>query len=733
VITDFTSGTDKLQIAQAAVAFLGNFTSAASAQAAAAVDARANLAYFVSNDNQLYVSSQVGGAAAITDTVVTLSGVTAVTAADILLGSQGAGSAISITAPAPLSTAVNTGASKVTTTKDDTISQASTVAVGTGVAGGSTINGAAGNDTYNLTIATQAALTSLTTSGADTTSTALTSVENANITVTASGGVTNVGTLPATLEAITLSGTDNNAGLQATVGATGQSITVNNTTLAGQASAITFGAFATQSATTGAAGDTFNAIGVDGITVNGGAGDDTFNVSAIAAFDNDGTGISITGGLGTDSLVFAAMTGTADLSDTENSVAVETINAGTAAVGGMNITLGGSATRTIIGNTGTANVVYTGTAAQIDALTTVTSAAAGNAFNIVSSDTGTVTVDLSDTAGVLTNVDSISFAATTATGVVTVTMDENAIVTGGAGSTDVMNISASLGGVTIANTAFETVNFITAAQAGAIQIDANAVTVNSQVGQAGMTVGAATTAVNTSNPTATAAIIVDDTTANTTTFTHTGVGTMTWTAANDTRTADTVVSTGTGAVTVNQVANGGVTTVTLNASGTSVDTIGLGGTGITNALDRIVVNNFDPTGEDLLGLDVDNTTDGTAASAAANVQIATAAGAVVFATATNDVLLLNFEMGGATAVLGGDTTGASLLANLGGAMTISATTNKGYAIAFDAGNAYVYYVQEALGGGTGDTTVDAADIVLVGTLNGVTVGQISTTDIDLLA
>jgi hypothetical protein len=296
-----------------------------------------------------------------------------------------------------------------------------------------------------------------------------------------------------------------------------------------------------------------------------------------------------------------------------------------------------------------------------------------------------------------------------------------------------MNISASLGGVTIANTAFETVNFITAAQAGAIQIDANAVTVNSQVGQAGMTVGAATTAVNTSNPTATAAIVVDDTTANTTTFTHTGVGTMTWTAANDTRTADTVVSTGTGAVTVNQVVNGGVTTVTLNASGTSVDTIGLGGTGITNALDRIVVNNFDPTGEDLLGLDVDNTTDGTAASAAANVQIATAAGAVVFATATNDVLLLNFEMGGATAVLGGDTTGASLLANLGGAMTISATTNKGYAIAFDAGNAYVYYVQEALGGGTGDTTVDAADIVLVGTLNGVTVGQISTTDIDLLA
>ena len=46
VITDFTSGTDKLAISQTTTAFLGNFASVAQAQAAAAADGRGNLAYF---------------------------------------------------------------------------------------------------------------------------------------------------------------------------------------------------------------------------------------------------------------------------------------------------------------------------------------------------------------------------------------------------------------------------------------------------------------------------------------------------------------------------------------------------------------------------------------------------------------------------------------------------------------------------------------------------------------
>ena len=52
-ITDFTSGTDKIQIAQTLTAFLGNYTTVSQAQAAAAADGRGNLAYFVTGEELL--------------------------------------------------------------------------------------------------------------------------------------------------------------------------------------------------------------------------------------------------------------------------------------------------------------------------------------------------------------------------------------------------------------------------------------------------------------------------------------------------------------------------------------------------------------------------------------------------------------------------------------------------------------------------------------------------------
>jgi hypothetical protein len=739
VITDFTSGTDKLSISQSITAFLGNFSSVASAQAAAAVDTRAGLAYFVTGDSQLYVASAAGGVAISTDTVVTLTGVTSLAAADLLLGAQGTGNTTAISAPGILSTTAFANASKLTTALDDTITQAKTVAVGTGSAAGSTINGGTGNDTLNLTLLTSAGLTSLTTSGADTTSVALTSVENVNITATTTASaaavdLTSVGALPATLSTLTVSGGDNNAALDATFGATGQTITVNNTTLGGNPSEITFGAFAVQTATTGAADDIFNAISRDGITANGGVGIDTFNVSAVAAFDNDGVAISLNGGTGIDVLTFAnGLTGTIDLTDTENAVSsIETIDAGTAASGGMAITLGGSAVRTVIGNTGTAGVTYTATASQIDALTTITSASSSNTFSVAASDTGSVTVDLSDTAfTTLANVDSVSFAATTSTGVTTVTVDENVAVVGGAGTSDVLNVTASLGAVTLAATATEIVNFTTTAQAGAVVGAVGAVTINSSVAQAGLTPAAATTAVNTSNATG-AAILTESTTAIATTYTHTGAGTLAVTMTAETgsgRQADTIVSTGTGAVTVSQLASSGVTTVTLNASGSSVDTIkindGVTGVGVLSALDRIVVNNFDPSGEDLITIDTVQTTVTTAAAATAVTQVVSAAGAVL--NGAVDVLILNYEMGGATEVLAGDLTGASLLANLGGAMTTNGSTDENYIVAFDAGNMYLY------GATASATTYTGGMIALIGVFNGVTVGQIASGDFVLAA
>jgi len=82
-------------------------------------------------------------------------------------------------------------------------------------------------------------------------------------------------------------------------------------------------------------------------------------------------------------------------------------------------------------------------------------------------------------------------------------------------------------------------------------------------------------------------------------------------------------------------------------------------------------------------------------------------------------------MGGAgTAVLAGDLTGASLLANVGGAVTVDANGDALYLAAFDEGNMYLYFADA----GAGTQTLTGADIALIGVFNGVTVGQIAAGD-----
>jgi hypothetical protein len=208
-ITDFVSGTDKLQITQTVTAFLGNYGSVSSAQAAAANDGRGNLAYFVTGENNLYVVTATNGVAGTTDTVITLSGVTALTAADLQLGSQGTGNTLTTTAatvPVINTVSSNAVSATLTTGLDDTItSAASTALVGTAAA----INGGLGSDTLNSTLASQGLLTSLT--NAATTAVVLTSVEKVNFTITASGGALTLSNLPSDLTAITVTGTDSSA------------------------------------------------------------------------------------------------------------------------------------------------------------------------------------------------------------------------------------------------------------------------------------------------------------------------------------------------------------------------------------------------------------------------------------------------------------------------------------------------------------------------------------------
>ena len=150
-ITDFLSGTDKIQITgQTVSAFLGNYTSLQAALAAAG--GRTNQAVFISGENNLYVIANGNGSSnpavlAATDTVITLSGVTSLVAADLLLGAQGTGSSITVTtAAANLSNTSSTGATAATTTADDAVSSTVTLA-----AGATTIDGGFGNDTLSIT------------------------------------------------------------------------------------------------------------------------------------------------------------------------------------------------------------------------------------------------------------------------------------------------------------------------------------------------------------------------------------------------------------------------------------------------------------------------------------------------------------------------------------------------------------------------------------------------------
>ncbi len=408
-ITDFVSGTDKLQLAQTPVAFLGNFATITAANTAAAADGRANIAFFVTGENNVYVQA-TAGTTAVNDTVVNLAGVTALAAADLQLGAQGTGNAITLTAGPSLSTTTSTNASAVTTDLDDTITAATGVALGNG-ASSAAINGGLGSDTFNATLATQSALTSLTTAGANTTSLALTSVETVGLTVTASGGAVTLGTLPATLNTLTVTGTDNNAALSATTAAAGQTLTVTNT--GGQnASAITLGNFANQTVTTGSAGD---GVTVNGgaasnyITVNTGAGNDTITLGALTALT--GTNNLLNGSTGTDTLAFYA------LGATENVNLTSLITAGTIAgfeavtfADANNSAHAITAATGIVSYTaalGDATEIFniTATAAQANAITTIAGTSATGEMNLIISTAG----DVSFVGDTTTNVDLISY------------------------------------------------------------------------------------------------------------------------------------------------------------------------------------------------------------------------------------------------------------------------------------------------------------------------------------
>ena len=399
VITDFTSGTDKLAISQTLTAFLGNYANVSQAQAAANADGRGNLAYFVTGENSLYVVAATNGVAASTDTVITLTGVTALAAADLQLGSQGTGATVSLAAatiPVVSTTASNATSSTKTTAKDDTInSAASTALVGAGAA----IDGGLGADTLNATLATEGLLTSLTAAGGN--GVAVTNVETINLTVTTPAGAVTLGTgVPATASTLTLTGSNGDGALSATTTAAGQTFTVTNTN-GTTASTITMANLANTTVTTGSAGDTITVNGgaaTTGLSVNAGAGADTVNVTLATGWS--GLGNSLNGG--------SNLTGTVDVLSLNYSAIGTTIDlpamitAGDIA-GFEQLTLGvdpNNGTTTITAGTGfTAYntallndagdvIVLNATAAQANAITSYVGDATGsNTLNITTAGT----------------------------------------------------------------------------------------------------------------------------------------------------------------------------------------------------------------------------------------------------------------------------------------------------------------------------------------------------------
>jgi len=336
-----------------------------------------------------------------------------------------------------------------------------------------------------------------------------------------------------------------------------------------------------------------------------------------------------------------------------------------------------------------------------------------------------VTVNLADTVyTTLANVDAFNFSASGANKV-TVTIDENvaaaAGMTAGTATDDQVNVIADLGAVTLNTTGFEIIN-VSTVQAG--------LTVSASVTKVIASAGGTFTLDNTGDTIETSGAVAYTVNGGTgaDTVTHSGTALMTFVSNGgaDTVTAsssggvtytggagvDTVTSTGTGVVTFTGA--GGQDVVNLS-TGSSADVVRFdgAGNGITAAADRDVISNFSLL-NDKIGIDIDQTTAGTAAAATAVIQNVAAAGAFT-ANNTADVVSLGFEMGGPTAVLAGVLDGSALLANTG-AITVVAN-DKGYFVAYDAGNAYIYAYND-----TGNTALVASEIALIGTVNGVAVG-----------
>jgi hypothetical protein len=392
-ITDFVSGTDKISLGQTVTAFLGNYTSLSSAQAAVAADGRTNLAFFVTGENTLYVTAAATGIPAATDTVIFLTGVTSLAATDILqLGAQGGGATVSLTAAAAnLSNTSQVNASGATTASDDAIS--STAAF----LSNSTITGGTGNDT--LTIST------------DPTAAGATGTGSTTFTLQTAGAGT--GAVVSGIEVISL-----------TAGNTANALTVTNDVNLAVRNASTTATAIVQLGTGTGQNFTGTGSGIQTVALGGASQSVTTGTGAdqISATASQLLNSTIAGGAGADTLTITGLSTALTLSSTAASAAaalmtgIETV-AVTVAAGFTTLTLVPDAPLTVNFTGAVAEAVAsTGSTVTIGQVAAQTLGLSGTSNYVVSGGTtGAITSNGSGTLSVTGSANAQTITSASAT------------------------------------------------------------------------------------------------------------------------------------------------------------------------------------------------------------------------------------------------------------------------------------------------------------------------------
>ena len=672
-ITDFVSGTDKLQLAQAVSAFLGNFTSLSSAQAAATADGRTALAFFVTTENTLYVSALANGAInATTDTVVYMPGVTSLASTDFGIGAQGTGNTVSLTAAsASVSNTLSTNASALTTALDDAISTTAAFMVG------STIDGGAGTD--SLTISTDP-----TAGGAIDISARVSNVESISLTA---GNTANTLTVPATNG---LSVNNASATAVASIVLSGNSQSVTSAS-SGATTVAMGGGIGNTVTVTGAGGVTVTALGgaANQVVTNSGSGNSTITASGAAFTFTGGSGVdtvnlgnvtytgTITGGTGTDVL---AATNTAVLASGMTISGFETLDLSTAnTVTNVTLTPAQASAFTSVLQAAGNDVITLSTAGSVTGLAT----AAGGVALAYAFANGTNTFTASTTA--------MNYLLTGGTGADTfnmgalMTTDDE--IAGGTG-TDVLVVTGAAAG-DAAYTGIETIT-VTYAEAATFTTGA-------------MAPGAAST-INAS--TSTAAV-----TLNATSYVPTTSLTITDGASNDVITAPALE------------ASQNLTTINLSSGGS--DTVALVDAETTVDATRLTINNFTTgigAGADIFNIDLTHAGSVQNAFVGNYNIISSAAAAVTVTDSTTALTIVEVNSGVATAAnLADSADGGSVevaLAIALGTVTMATVNTRSmlvivYGTGADAGKAGLYGVVPTTGADavTGNMTVDLIGIV----------------------